>query len=87
VSLVEGSDTFNFFEVQFDYGAAGPPGYLVFKNVNYTIQANLNAMAEMQVQLSQLNNSVISPVYSWILPFQQYVKGGDWSIICGSDKA
>ena len=37
VSLVEGSDTFNFFEVQFDYGAAGPPGYLVFKNVNYTV--------------------------------------------------
>jgi hypothetical protein len=44
-------------------------------------------MAEMQVQLSQLNNSVISPVYSWVLPFQQYVKGGDWSFICGSDKA
>jgi Niemann-Pick C1 protein len=49
VSLVEGSDTFNFFEVQFDYGAAGPPGYLVFKNVNYTIQSNIDAMAEMQV--------------------------------------
>jgi hypothetical protein len=37
VSLVAGSDTFNYFEVLFDYGNAGPPGYLVFKNVNYTI--------------------------------------------------
>jgi Niemann-Pick C1 protein len=49
VSLVDGSDTFNFMETQFDYGAAGPPAYLVFKNVNYSIQSNLDNMAEMQV--------------------------------------
>jgi predicted RND superfamily exporter protein len=36
VSLVEGSDTFNYFNTLFDYGAAGPPGYLVFKNIDYT---------------------------------------------------
>jgi hypothetical protein len=37
VSLVEDSDTFNYFNALFDYGAAGPPGYLVFKNIDYTI--------------------------------------------------
>ena len=69
VSLVAGSDTFNYFETLFDYGNAGPPGYLVFKNVNYTIKENLDAMASMQVELAQLNGTVISPVYSWVTPF------------------
>jgi Niemann-Pick C1 protein len=69
VSLVEDSDTFNYFNVLFDYGAAGPPGYLVFKNIDYTNPANLEKMSEMQVQLAQLNGSVISPVYSWVTPF------------------
>jgi len=42
VSLVEDSDIFNYFNVLFDYGAAGPPGYLVFNNINYTNSENLN---------------------------------------------
>ena len=46
---MEDSDTFNYFNTLFDYGAAGPPGYLVFKNIDYTIKDNLDHMAEMQV--------------------------------------
>jgi len=52
VSLVEDSDTFNYFNTLFDYGAAGPPGYLVFKNIDYTNEDNLQRMAEMQVELA-----------------------------------
>ena len=37
VSLVEGSDTYDYFETLYDYGQAGAPAYLVFKNVDYTI--------------------------------------------------
>jgi Niemann-Pick C1 protein len=37
VSLVEGSDTFDYFETLYDYGDAGAPAYLVFKNVDYTV--------------------------------------------------
>jgi uncharacterized membrane protein YdfJ with MMPL/SSD domain len=37
VGFVNGSDLYNYFEVLFDYGGAGPPGYLVFNNVDYTI--------------------------------------------------
>jgi Niemann-Pick C1 protein len=44
-------------------------------------------MALMQVELASLNGSVISPVFSWVPPFQQFVKGGDWSEACGSDQA
>jgi hypothetical protein len=47
VGFVNGSDLYNYFEVLFDYGGAGPPGYLVFKNVDYTIQSNLKNMSEM----------------------------------------
>ena len=41
VGFVDGSDLYNYFETLFDYGGAGPPGYLVFNNVDYTIQSNL----------------------------------------------
>lgn len=85
VSLVEGSDIYNYFNVLFDYGAAGPPGYLVFKNVDYSNQENLNIMSEMQIQLSALNGSVISPVYSWVTPFNLLLQSGEWSQMCGTD--
>ena len=84
VGFIEGSDLANYFETLFDYGGAGPPGYLVFNNVDYTIPSNLKNMSEMQVQLATLNGSVISPVYSWVTPFQNFVAGGLWSEACGS---
>jgi len=69
VSLVEGTDVYEYFNVYFDYASAGPPAYLVFNNINYTIGANLDEMSLMQVELATLNNSVISPVYSWVTSF------------------
>ena len=42
VSLVEFSDTYDYFETLYTYGEAGPPAYLVFKNVDYTNQDNLD---------------------------------------------
>jgi Niemann-Pick C1 protein len=45
VSLIEGSDTFDYFDTLFDIAEAGPPAYLVFNNVNYTIPENLDAMS------------------------------------------
>ena len=41
VSLVKGSDIYDYFETLYTYGEAGPPAYLVFKNVNYTNPDNL----------------------------------------------
>ena len=41
VSLVAGSDLYDYFETLYVYGEAGPPAYLVFKNVNYTNPENL----------------------------------------------
>jgi hypothetical protein len=36
VSLVSDSDIFNYFNVLYDYGNAGPPGYVIFNHVNYS---------------------------------------------------
>ena len=41
VSLVKDSDLYDYFETLYVYGEAGPPAYLVFKNVNYTNPENL----------------------------------------------
>ena len=39
----------------------------------------------MQVQLATLNGSVISPVFSWVTPFQNYIQGGLWTEACNSN--
>ena len=44
VSLVEGSDTYDYFETLYLYGEAGPPAYIVFKDVDYTNTDNLKNM-------------------------------------------
>lgn len=49
VSLIENSDTYDFFNTLYDYGEAGPPAYLVFKNINYTHPGNLDLMSQIQV--------------------------------------
>jgi Niemann-Pick C1 protein len=41
VSLVSGSDLFDYFNTLFDYGNAGPPAYVIFNNVNYSDPDNL----------------------------------------------
>jgi hypothetical protein len=41
IGFIDGSDLYNYFETLFDYGSAGPPGYLVFNNVDYTKKENL----------------------------------------------
>ena len=55
VSLVENSDTYDYFETLYQYGQAGPPAYLVFNNVNYTNPENINNMNLISAQLATLN--------------------------------
>jgi hypothetical protein len=88
VSLVEGSDTYDYFETLYDYGEAGAPFYLVFKNVDYTIQSNLDEMNLIAAQLATLTDTVLPPVYSWTSAFENFIQSGQlWSETCGSDAA
>jgi len=86
VSLTYGSDIYDYFETLYYYGAAGPPAYVVFNNVNYTNQANLDKMELINAELSALNNTIQNPIYSWVSPFQNFITVGDWEEVCGSKK-
>lgn len=88
VSLVEGSDTYDYFETLYTYGEAGPPAYLVFKNVNYTNPDNIAQMNLIAAELATLNNTVLAPVYSWTGAYQNFINpGGIWADDCGSAQA
>lgn len=86
VSLVSGSDIFDYFNTLFDYGNAGPPAYVIFNNVNYSDPGNLEQMELMNAELASLNDTIIPPVYSWVTPFRNFVKkdAGEWGEACGS---
>lgn len=87
VSLVSGSDIFDYFDVLFDYGNAGPPAYVIFNNVNYSDPDNLAQMELIDAELAALNDTIQSPVYSWVTPFKSFIAGGVWSDACGSEAA
>ena len=88
VSLVEGSDTYDYFETLYTYGDAGPPAYLIFKNVNYTNPENLVQMNLIAAELATLNDTVLAPVYSWTSAYQNFItEGGVWADACGSKEA
>lgn len=58
VSLVAHSDIFDYFEALYEYGFAGPPGYVIFNNVDYSNPDNLLAMQAIDAQLAALNNTI-----------------------------
>jgi hypothetical protein len=88
VSLISGSDLFKFFDVFNQYGEIGPPAYLVFKNVDYTLEENLDTLSDISDGLSQLNETIVKPIYSWVKTFQQYRDvGGEWVDKCGTAEA
>lgn len=84
VSLVSGSDIFDYFETLFKYGQAGPPAYVIFNNVDYEDKDNLGNMTEINSQLAQLNDTIQSPIYSWVGPFSLYIRDDVWSEACNS---
>ena len=85
VSLVQGSDISAYFDDLFYIGEAGPPAYLVFNNINYTIEDNLDYMNQISIELASLNDTVISPIYSWVTSYTNYINpSGVWADVCGS---
>jgi Niemann-Pick C1 protein len=88
VSLVAGSDTYDYFEALYYYGEAGPPCYLIFKDVNYTYPGNIEQMNLIAAQLSTLNSTILPPVYSWTTSYTNFINpSATWSDECGSKKA
>lgn len=42
-------------------------------------------MELIDAQLAALNNTIQSPIYSWVSPFKNFIQGGEWSQDCGSN--
>ena len=72
VSVIQGSNIYNYFDSQIKYGEVGPPAYLVLYNVDYNNETNLNIIDQLSDQLSQLT-SVKPPVYSWYKDFKKFM--------------
>ena len=85
--MVSGSDIFDYFDTLFEYGNAGPPAYVILKNVDYNDEENLKQLELINAELAGLNDTIQSPIYSWVSPFKNFIEGGVWSDECGSEEA
>jgi len=41
----------------------------------------------INAELAGLNDTIQSPIYSWVSPFKNFIAGGSWSDDCGSEAA
>jgi len=41
-------------------------------------------MQTIDSELSALNDTIISPIYSWVGPFTNFISDGVWGDACGS---
>jgi len=87
VTLVSGSDIYDYFDTLQMYGDAGPPGYVVFNNVDYQNETNLEEMELIDAELAALNNTILSPIYSWVTPFKNFLSDGEQKDECGTEAA
>ena len=45
-------------------------------------------MAQIQTTLSGLNDTVISPIFSWVAQYTNFIdKSASWASYCGSEQA
>ena len=44
-------------------------------------------MELIDAELAALNNTILSPIYSWVTPFKNFLTTGTWSEECGTAAA
>ena len=44
-------------------------------------------MELIDAELAALNNTILSPIYSWVTPFKNFLTTGTWSEECGTAEA
>ena len=63
----------DYYDTQFSLGEAGPPAYLVIKDVDYADKAVRDALRQASARLAQLTAFVQPPVYSWMDAVESYI--------------
>lgn len=84
-SVTTDSDIFKYFAAQEKLVDAGPPAYLVFRDVNYTHPETTKNIFDLLDVLSAQSDTVQKPVFSWLKSFKMFqMESGDWAKICGT---
>ena len=85
ILLIEDSDPYSYYGTYYDYSETGQPAFAVFRDIDYGNNENLITMNQIASEMANMKDNVMSPVYSWIGPFQNYIKPGMlWDAACGS---
>ena len=71
-TVTQSGDLVQYFKTQEKYVDVGPPGYLVFYNIDYNNAENLALIDKMSDHLSTLS-TVQPPVYSWYKDFKKFM--------------
>ncbi|CAD8070438.1 unnamed protein product [Paramecium primaurelia] len=83
VSMVEGSNLFNYMTLEKKYIEIGPLAYLILENLDYQNQHDLDLVANLSNSLSQLNETVQPPIYSWVASFNLFIREkAEWTTAC-----
>ena len=81
-TVTQYSDLYNYFHTQADFVDVGPPAYLVFYNIDYSSQKNLDLLENLSDNIAILS-SVEAPIFSWFKDFKKFMnKRGQWQTEC-----
>lgn len=81
-TVTQNSDLYNYFHTQADFVDVGPPAYLVFYNIDYNNEKNLQLLENLVDNIAILS-SVEAPIFSWFKDFKKFMnKRGEWQVEC-----
>jgi len=84
-SVSTDSDIHKYFLTQEVLVDAGPPAYLVFRDLNYTDLYTRDNITELLDILSAQSESIQKPISSWFKGFKMFtMETGDWTKVCGT---
>ncbi len=63
----------DYYNTEFSLGEAGPPAYLVMKDLDYADPTVRNAIRNVSTQLAHLQGYVQTPIYSWLDAVDAYL--------------
>ena len=82
-SVTTDSDIYRYFASQEKLVDAGPPAYLVFRDINYTDQDTLIKIFDLLDVLSTQNDTIQKPITTWLKSFKMFtMESGDWAKTC-----
>lgn len=80
-TVTQNSDLYKYFHTQADFVDVGPPAYLVFYNIDYNNEQNMEVLENLMDNVAILS-SVEAPIFSWYKDFKKFMNKGQWQTEC-----